>query len=156
LLQAAAGVLTTRGPLLTGDGGSLTSSTPNPLMTIGANSITSPQQVIRLANNFSLGLKGSLLNATDVVFTATSNQFSFFSIVDGARATTTGPAAPLLQFTGTGTLPDGSSKSKVTAARLFLPLALNTAGSAAPSMALSGPLLSASRTEFRTGDPTVN
>src|SRR5206468_3103802 len=43
-----------------------------------------------------------------------------------------------------------------TAARIFLPLAVNAAGSLAPTMTLSGPLLSASRTEFKTGDPTVN
>src|SRR5262249_32813302 len=141
LLQSATGVLTTGGPLLAGDGGSLTSSTPNALMTIGANSITSPQQVVRLVNNFSLGLKGALLNAADVVFTTPNNQFSFFAVVDGASVTTTGTSAPLLQFTGTGTPPVGSNNSKVTAARFFLPLAINTPGSAAPTMTLSGPLL---------------
>ncbi len=152
LLKAAGSTINTSGTTLVFEGpGSLTSNTTLPFLSFNPSSVTSARAFIVATDNFGLTLKGSLLDATDTSFNTTSNLFSFFPVIDGASVTTAGTTAPLLKFTGTA-----PGLSKVTAARSFLPLAINTPGASPPSMTLSGPLLNAIKTDFKTGDPTSN
>lgn len=148
------GVLSVGGPLLDMSGGSLTSATPNPFISFGLPPTAAPitpaaltaSQLLRLTGAANLTLHGSLLFAKDTAFTATDASRAAFAIADGASLTTTGTAAPLFSFVGS----DGTS-SQVTTARQFLTLT----GTPAPSMTLSGPLLSANRTTIHTGNPTA-
>jgi len=84
------------------------------------------------------------------VYTADNVTRSFIAVVDGSKIVTSGTNDVLLSFLGTA-----SGKSSVTAARNFFTLSFNTT-SVSPSLTLSGPFLSASLTDFRTGDPTAN
>jgi len=134
-------------------GGSLTSATPNPFISFGlpptapiTPAALTASQLLRLTGAANLTLHGSLLFAKDTAFTATDASRAAFAIADGAGLTTTGTAAPLFSFVGS----DGTS-SQVTTARQFLTLT----GTPAPSMTLSGPLLSANRTTIHTGNPTA-
>ena len=131
--------------------GSLQSNTSQPFATFDPGSVTSARNFARLTGGFSLTLKGSFADATDTTFETTSSEQGFFPIHDGASLTTTGTADPLLKFTGTA-----AGKSKVTAARGFLSLSINTPGAPMPSETLSGPLLNATLTTFKNGDPTSN
>jgi hypothetical protein len=143
--------ITSSGPTFDFQGpGGLSSTTTGPLISSDPSSLTSAQQII-LVDGFTLSLTGSLLQSQDTSFATTSDQFSFFALTDGASVTTSATTDPLLKFTGTA-----SGLSKVTAARNFLPLSITASGNPAPSMTLSGPLLSASHTDFKTGDPNAN
>lgn len=151
LLTAAATTVNTSGSLFQITGGSLTSNTTLPFLFLDPSSVTTAENFMRVTGGATLTLKGSLLEATDTGFTATSNQFSFFSVDDGGSVITAGTSAPLLKFTGTA-----PGLSKVTAARSFLPLSISGPGQPIPSMTLSGPLLGATATDFKIGDPTSN
>ncbi len=158
LLTATGTTITTSGPTFYFNGtgnltapGNLTSKTTDHFIGIDPSTVTSSSQFVLLDGGFNLTLHGKLLSASDVKFSNTSDQFSFFAIVDGAIVKTTDTTAPLLEFTGTT-----SGTSKVTAARFFLPMIIATPGKPAPSMELSGPLLSAVKTDLKTGNPTTN
>ncbi len=149
LAAISGSTIKTSGPVFHFQDGTLTSNSTQPFISINPSTVESSRQFALLNNGLGLTLKGSFLEATDTVFSTTSDQFSFFAMADGASVTTSGTAAPLLKFKGTG-----PGLSKVTAARNFLPMAKTTAGSPVSSMNLSGPLLEATKTDFETGNPS--
>ncbi len=133
-------------------GASLTSTGAAPLLQLTGSTVTAGGGAfVRVIDaGSSLTLAGSLLAATDTTFT-TTNLGNFLSVLDGASVTTSGTSAPLLSFTGTG-----PGLSSVTTDRNFISIGQTFAGTSAPSVTLSGPLLNATQTNFAIGDPTKN
>jgi hypothetical protein len=151
LLTASNSTIGTSGAFALFRNGQLTSNTTSPFISFNPSTLTSARHILLFDDGISVNLSGFLLSAQDTVFNATSPDFSAFTVLNGASVTTTGTSAPLLEFLGTA-----QGLSKVTAARVFLPLAVNPPGGLPPSMTLSASLLRAIQTDFKTGDSAAN
>jgi FecR protein len=145
------GVVNAAGPLLDMTGGGLSSNTTNAFIGISGSPATpgalTAQQLVRLTSAANLVLHGSLVSVLDTSLTATDSSRAAFAITDGASLSTTATASPLFVFTGSA-----FGSSQVTVARQLLELT----GARVPSLNLSGPLLTATNTIIRTGDPAAN
>lgn len=150
LLTASGSTIAASGGLAHFQNATLTSNTISPFFSFNPSTVTSAGSVI-LVDGLTLSLQSSLLFATDTTFNATNPAFSAFPVINGATVTTTSTSNPFLEFVGTV-----AGLSKVTAARVFLPLATSSGDQPSPSMTLSSQLLRAILTDFRTGDPTLN
>jgi len=154
LLSATDSSVDTTGAFFEMHAGTLTSNTTGAFLSLLRTDVTTSRNFALFTDSGSISLRGSFLDSTDSALQATTDAYSFFTVINGASVTTTATTAPLLKFTGTALLED--TTSTVTAARNFLPLAINGVGQPAPTMSLSGPLLAATNTRFETGDPAAD
>jgi hypothetical protein len=148
---APAGVLNGAGPLLDMTGGTLTSYTTNAFIGLNGSPTTpgalAAQQLMRVTAGANLVLHGSLVSTLDTTLTAVDANRAAFAIANGSTLSTTATALSLFLFNGSVL-----GSSQVTTARQLI----EVSGTPASSMSLSGPLLAATNTMIRTGDPAVN
>jgi hypothetical protein len=152
-LASATGVIGgdgTPAPLFQLEASTLTSTSPDALVQFTSMTVEHEENFLRLGAGSTVTLGGSLLKFTDTNFNAASVDRSFIAILDGSSIVTTGTSEPLLSFVSTS-----ASGIDITAARNFFAAGVSDGGPA-PSLSLSGPLLSASFTNLRSGDPTAN
>ena len=135
-------------------GGKLTDTGSGSLISISGSKLATGGNFIGVSGtstaSTSLSLQGSLLVADDSVLRATSTGSSFFSINDAGSITVTNSSEPLFKFTGTVV-----GNSLASSARNFFVVSTNLT-STPGSLTLSGPLLTGTRTDFKSGDPTSN
>jgi hypothetical protein len=148
---APSGAVNSAGPLLDMTGGALNSNTTNAFIGVSGSTVTpgalTAQQFMRLTAGASLLLQGSLVSTLDASLTATDSNRGAFAIDNGAGLSTMVTAQPLFSFNGSV-----FGSSQVTVARQLLELS----GAPASSINLSSPLMAATNTTIRTGDPTKN
>jgi FecR protein len=150
LVQDTGGTISVGGSVVAvSEGGTLTGTGSGALVQLNGTTVTASSLLSVVGAN--LALHGSLVSSLDAALTATDVNRAAVAVTDGAVLSTIGTAAPLFSFAGT--VFNGSSQ--VTTARNLLALSAATE-QPAPSMSLSGPLMAATNTTIRVGDPTVN
>ena len=135
------------GPIFALDASTLTSTGTGPLIQFTSTGVDNEENFLRLVNGSKITLRGSLLKFSDVVADFSDVSRSFIAVVDGSSIVTSNTNEPLLSFVGSS-----PSASKVTAARFFFVASFNST-TTSPSMTLSGPFLSATKTALKSGNP---